>query len=109
LDLENFGEYLAQQTTVTFHSVDNDSVRFQLNDQSNIDGDRKYISYNREVDESFTDQEIVAEIEEGNRDQWENLLEPDTTSKTSSLTDGYSVKEINDCQYIITEKSKDQN
>jgi hypothetical protein len=46
----------------------------------------------------------VAEIIEGDRDQWEELLEPDTTFKTSSLTDGYSIQEINGNRYIIDEK-----
>jgi hypothetical protein len=107
LDLENFGEYLAQQTSVTFQSVDNGSVRFQLNDQSNSEGNRKYISYDREVDDSFKNQEVVAEIVEGDRDQWEELLEPDTTSKTSSLTDGYSVQKIDCNQYIVADKPKE--
>lgn len=107
LDLENFGEYLAQQTTVTFHNADEGLIRFQLNDQTDKEGNKQHISYNREADINSSNQDVIAAIVEGERNQWEELLEPDTTSKTSSLMNRYSVKEVEGEEYIVANEVAD--
>ena len=58
-----------QQTSVTFYSTQDDLIRFQLNDKIDSEGNREYISYNKEVDVDFVDQVVVAEIVEGDKNQ----------------------------------------
>lgn len=106
-ELDRFGGNLAQQTGVTVYSAQDNLIRFQLNDRTNNEGNREYIAYNKEVDAELTDQDVVAEIVEGDKNQWESLLEPDTSSKLSSLTNTYSIEEIDGDSYIVASDSTD--
>jgi len=103
LELDDFGRDLARQTDVTLVRSEN-PVKFQLNDYRDESGDTQYLSYNRNnTDILDMDSEVVAKVVEGEKDQWEKLLEPETESKLSSFTTNYSLEVVDGQIFITTE------
>lgn len=104
-DLDDFGRDLARQTDVTVVRSE-DPVKFQLNDYRDESGDTQYLSYNQSnTDIPDIDNEVVAKIVEGEEDQWEELLEPETKSELSSFTINYSLEVVDGEMFIKTDRS----